>query len=173
MNTVRMTTCFIGLIVLIAIGSQRAYAQSDVDPDHYEVRDTEALPQSHTNELGQVAKIHYEGNFLLPYSLQCNRTSLPPGKYTIAVDSEGKTARIALSRGGHTMRMEGIRQTQNQNHRRNVVVVERNGATHQLSLIEVAQLDLVFSPVLRLEHPAKGKSRNLQELPLVLADSRK
>jgi hypothetical protein len=69
--------------------------------------------------------------------------------------------------------MEGIRQTQNQNHRRNVVVVERNGATHQLSLIEVAQLDLVFSPVLGLEHPANGKSRNLQELPLVLADSRK
>ncbi len=173
MKTVQFIACFIGLAVSVALGSQRAYAQFEVDPDHYENRDTEPPPQSKTHAPGQIAKIHYEGNFTLPFSLQCNRSSLPPGKYSIAVDSEGRTARVTLNRSGHSIRIEGIPQRQNQNHRANALVVERNGTAHQLSLIQVAQLDLVFSPTLGLERPANGKPRNLQELPLIMADSRR
>jgi hypothetical protein len=172
-KTLRLTTFFIGLAALVAVGSQRAYAQFEVDPDHHENRDTEPLPQSKTNAPGQVAKIHYEGNFVLPYSLQCNRSSLSPGEYSIAVDSEGSTARVTLNRRGHRVRIEGITQRQNQSHRGNVLVVERNGAAHQLSSIQVAQLDLVFSSTLGFRRPADGKPRNLQELPLILADSRR
>lgn len=173
MKTLRLVACFIGMAVLITLGSARAYAQFEVDPDHYENRDTEPLPQSRTNVPGQIAKVHYEGNFTLPYSVQCNRSSLPPGKYSIAVDSEGITARVTLNRRGHSVSIEGVTERQNQNHRANVLVVERNGAAHQLSLIQVAQLDLVFSPALGFERPADGKPRSLQELPLILADSRK
>ena len=173
MKTVRLITYFIGLAVLVTVGNPRAYAQSEIDPDHYETRDTEPLPQSKTNTSGQVAKIHYEGNFTLPYSLQCNRSSLPPGKYSIAVDSEGRTVRVTLSKRGHSVRIEGVTQRQNLNHRRNVLVVQRNGAAHQLSLIQVAQLDLVFSPTFGLERQANGKPRNLQELPLIMVDSRR
>jgi hypothetical protein len=172
-NTIRLMTCFLGLAVLVTVGSPRAWAQSDVDPDHYEIRDPEPLPQSKTNVPGRVDKMHYEGNFILPYSLQCNRSNLPPGKYSISVDSEGRTVRVTLNRRGHSMKIEGITPRQNQNRGRNVLVVERNGANHQLSLIQVAQLDLVFSSVLGFERPANGKPRNLQELPLILADSRK
>ena len=173
MNTVRLMTCFLGLAVFVTVGSPRAWTQSEVDPDHYEIRDPEPLPQSKTNVPGRAAKMHYEGNFVLPYSLQCNRSSLPPGKYSIAVDSEGRTVRVTLNRGGHRVSIEGITPRQNQNRTGNVLVVERNGANYQLSLIQVAQLDLVFSPALGFEHPATGKPRNLQELPLILADSRK
>jgi hypothetical protein len=51
--------------------------------------------------------------------------------------------------------------------------VENNGSSHQLSVIRVAQLDLTFSPTLGLQHPANGKLKKLQELPLIAADSRK
>jgi hypothetical protein len=173
MKKVPLMTYFIGLAMLVAVGSSRAYAQFEVDPDHYETRDAEPLPQVKTNAPGQAAKIHYEGNFTLPYSLQCNRSSLPPGKYSIAVDSEGRTARVTLNRGGHRVSIEGITRRSNQNHRGNVLVVERNGAGHQLSVIQLAQLDLVFSPTLGFERPANGKPRNLQELPLILTDSRR
>jgi len=173
MKSVQLITCFLALAVLVAVGSPRAWAQSDVDPDHYEIREPEPQPQSTTNVPGQAAKIHYEGNFTLPYSLQFNRSSLPPGKYSIAVDSEGRTVRVTVSRGGHTMRIDGVTQRQNQNHRGNVLVVERSGATHQLSAIQVAQLDLVFSPTLGFEHLRDGTPRNLQELPFVLEDSRR
>ena len=167
MKTLRLTACFFGLAVLVTVGSPRAWAQSDVDPDHYDIRDPEPQPQSRTN----VTKMHYEGNFILPYSVRCNRRSLPPGKYSIAVDSEGRTVRVTVSRGGHTMRIEEITQRQNQGHGGNVLVVERNGAAHQLASIQVAQLDLVFNSTLGFERRADGKPRSLQELPLILADS--
>ena len=173
MKTLRLTTFIIGLAALVTAGSQRACAQFEVDPDHYETSDAVPLPESKTKAPGHVAKIHYEGNFTLPYSLQCNRSSLSPGKYSIAVDSEGSIARVTLNRRGHRVRIEGITQRQNQSHRGNVLVVERNGAAYQLSSIQVAQLDLVISSTLGLQRPANGKPRNLQELPLILADSRR
>lgn len=83
MKTLRWITCLIGLAVFVGLGNPRAYAQAEVDPDHYETRDPEPLPQSNTNARGQAAKIHYAGNFVLPYRLQCNRSSLSPGKYSI------------------------------------------------------------------------------------------
>jgi hypothetical protein len=166
-KTLRLTACFFGLAVLVTVGSPRAWAQSDVDPDHYDIRDPEPQPQSRTN----VTKMHYEGNFILPYSVRCNRKSLPPGKYSIAVDSEGRSVRVTLNRRGHSLRIEGITQRQNQGHGGNVLVVERDGAAHQLASIQVAQLDLVFSSTSSFERPADGKPRSLQELPLILADS--
>jgi len=96
---------------------------------------------------------------------------LPPGKYSIAVDSEGRSVRVTLNRRGHSLRIEGITQRQNQGHGGNVLVVERDGAAHQLASIQVAQLDLVFSSTSSFERPADGKPRSLQELPLILADS--
>jgi|SRR5580704_6284367 hypothetical protein len=171
MKAVSLMTYFIAM--LVTVGSSRAYAQFEVDPDHYETRATEPLPQSKTKAPGQAAKIHYEGNFTLPYSLQCDRSSLPPGKYSISVDSEGRNVRVTLNRGGHRVSIEGITRRSNQNQRGNVLVVERHGAAHQLSLIQVAQLDLVFSPTLGFERPANGKPRDLQELPLILTDSRR
>ncbi len=72
----------------------------------------EPLPQSKTSITTQVA-IHYQGNFTLPYSVQCSRSNLPPGKYSIAVDFErGKTVRVTLSRQGHIVKIEGITQRQ-------------------------------------------------------------
>jgi hypothetical protein len=68
-KTARLITCSIGLAVLVTVGSLRAHAQFEVDPDHYETRDAEPLPQSKTSALGQVANLHYEGSFVLPYRL--------------------------------------------------------------------------------------------------------
>jgi len=168
-KTARLITCSIGLAVLVTVGSLRAHAQFEVDPDHYETRDAEPLPQSKTSALGQVANLHYEGSFVLPYRLQCNRSSLPPGRYSIAVDSEGRAVRVTVNGRGYTTRIEGIAKRQRPNHRRDALVVEHNGGIHQLSVIHVPQLDLVFSPTLGFEHPEDGKPRNLQEIPLILA----
>ncbi len=166
-------TSLIGLAVFVGLGSPRAYAQSEVDPDHYDAWNPEPPSQPKTDAPSRDSTIHYDGNFVLPYRLQCNRRSLPPGKYSIAVDSEGGLIRVMVSRSGHSMKIEGITKRQRLNHRRSVLVVERSGAIRQLSVIQVAQLDLVFSPTLGFAHPADGKLRNLQELPLISADSRR
>lgn len=108
MKTVRCITCLIGLAVFVGLENPRAYAQAEVDPDHYETRDPEPLPQANTNAPSPVDKIHYAGNFVLPYRLQCNRSSLPPGKYSIAVESEGGTVNVTVSRKGHSTKIEVI-----------------------------------------------------------------
>ena len=166
--------CFIALAMFVALESPRAYAQFEVAPDYYPIGgDPEPQPQPKTSAPDHLSKVHYEGNFILPYSVHCNLGGLSPGKYSISVDSEGAIVWVTLNRKGHRLRIEGTRQRQERNHRRNVLVVERDGATRQLSVIQLATWDLVFRSVSRLHHQAGGKSRNLQELPLILADSRK
>lgn len=78
-----------------------------------------------------------------------------------------------MSRKGRSTKIEGITKRQRPNHSRNVLVVERNGATHQLALIHVAELDLLFGPTSGFRCSEDGRSRKLQELPLILADSRR
>ncbi|MGB6678994.1 MAG: hypothetical protein WBE44_20030 [Terriglobales bacterium] len=46
MKTVQLVMFFLGMAVLVAVGSPRAWAQSDVDPDHYEIRDSGACAAS-------------------------------------------------------------------------------------------------------------------------------
>jgi hypothetical protein len=71
------------------------------------------------------------------------------------------------------MTIGGVTERQRPNYRRSVLVVEGSGATRQLSVIQVAQLELVFTPTLGFEHPADGKPRSFRELPLISADSRR
>jgi hypothetical protein len=42
-KTLRLIACFIGLAVLVALGSPRAQAQAEIDPDHYEIGDPQRL----------------------------------------------------------------------------------------------------------------------------------
>lgn len=108
----RFTQYLTGLAVLLALGGSRAYAQFEIDPDHYETREPEPQ-QSKTNTPARAAKIHYEGNFTLAYPLQCNGRSLPPGKYSVSLDSDERTAQLALNRNGQVMRIQGIPRKQN------------------------------------------------------------
>lgn len=123
MKTLQLFACFIGLAVFITLGNSRAQAQAEIDPDHYETADTESLPQSKMVVPDQVGKMRCEGNFLLPSSVKCNGTSLPPGRYLISVNSEGRTVRITLNRPD----AQGSTQEQNQNRKRNraIPVAER------------------------------------------------
>jgi hypothetical protein len=160
-----VTQYLIGLAVLVALGGSRAYAQFEVDPDHYETREPEPF-QSKTNVLGQ-AKIHYEGNFTVPYTLQCNGRSLPPGRYSVSLDSDERTTQVTLNRKGQMLKLQGIARRQSRYRRPAALVVTRDGGLHQLSVIHVAQLDLVFDA--SLEHPSDGKPRKFERVALILA----
>ena len=106
MKTVRCITCLIGLAVFVGLENPRAYAQAEVDPDHYETRDPEPLPQANTNAPSPVDKIHYAGNFVLPYRLQCNRSSMASRQ--ILNCSRVRTVNVTVSRKGHSTKIEVI-----------------------------------------------------------------
>jgi len=139
MKTTWMMKIVIGLAGLAAIGSTRTCAQAEVDPDHFDTTNTEPLtqPQTHINAQ-QTAKLNYGGNFTLPYHLQCNGRNLLPGKYFLALNSDGRTARLTLNRKGQVVRIDGIKQNQNRDQKRNGLIVERSGKLHRLSVIHVA-----------------------------------
>jgi hypothetical protein len=155
------------------LGSVRAYAQFEIDPDHYDNGSTEASSQPKTNAAGKAAKIHYEGNFVLLYSLRCKRSNLLPGKYSMLVESEGQSVWVTLNRGGRRVRLQGTTQRQNRNLRRNVLMVERNGAIHQLSGIQLPDFTFIFGPDSGVDRGGLGKPGSFQEVPLILADSHK
>jgi hypothetical protein len=171
----RFTQYLINLAVLVALGVPRAYAQFEIDPDHYETRDPEPLQQSKTRPVAQAAKIHYEGNFTLAYPLQCNGQNLPPGKYSVSLDSDERTAQVALNRNSQVLRVQGIPRRQNRHGRPNALLVERNGKTNQLSLIHVAQLDLIFDADLKQpseKQQPDAKLRKFETVALISAHPR-
>lgn len=163
-------TIFFGLAVIVSLGGPGAYAQFEIDPDHFETREREALPRSKADTAAQRAKIHYAGNFTLPYTLECNHQSLLPGKYSPSVDSDGSTAQVTLNQKGRAVKFQGIVQRQNRYRWREVLVVERNGGVYHLSAIHLAQLDLTFNAY--PEHQSDGKPRNFEKVALILAKPR-
>ena len=157
MKTARIAGYIIGLTVLTTlVGGSKAHAQFEIDPDHFETTDTPT----------RAAKMHYEGKVTLPYTVQCKGRSLPPGKYSVSLDSDGMTGQVTLLRKGQVLRIQGV--AQRQSHQlRNSLVVERNGGLPQLSMIHASAMDLKF------DGGTKGKSdggrRAVEKLMLIPA----
>ena len=160
MKTKRIATYIIGLTLLTTLaGGSKAFAQFEIDPDHF---DTPA-------ESIQTTKMHYEGKFTLPYTVQCHGQSLPPGKYSVSLDSDGRTGQVTLLRKGQAVRIQGVAQRQNYPSR-SVFVVERGGGLAQLSMIHAAQIDLKFDGL--REHKVGDRKKRFEKLLLISTNSR-
>jgi hypothetical protein len=166
MKTVRTTKILIALASFVALGS-RAYAQFEVDPDHFEVTEVARAEQAKTNT-GQLKRARYEGNFTLPYSLQCGGRSLPPGKYSVSLSSDGKTAQLTLIRKGQIITIAEVTQEQIRNSGRDALVVERSGSSHQLQMIHVAQVNFVLTSDPRVERTSDSEPRSIEKLQFML-----
>jgi hypothetical protein len=155
MKIMRIIRYILGLTVLTTlVGASQAHAQSEIDPDHFETTDT----------LTQAAPLHYVGKFILPYTVQCDGRRLPPGRYSISLDSDGRVARATLLRKGQAFKIQGIAQRQN-HPSRNALVVERNGGVPQLSVIHASQMELKLDR--GVEHRTGGARGTIDELALI------
>ena len=94
------------LTSLMALGGAGAYAQAEIDPDHFDSPNTEPFDQPMTQS--QAHATRYDGNFSLPYAVQCRGKQLAPGKYPLllrgreqrqssnAIPSDGKVGHGVL-----------------------------------------------------------------------------
>ena len=157
MKTARIPAYAIGLTILTMVaGGSRTYAQFEIDPDHFETTDT---PTAKT-------QIHYEGKVTLPYTVLCEGRSLPPGKYSVSLDSDGKTGQVTMLRDGQAFKIQGI--AQKQNHQAgNSLVVERNGGLPELFMIHAYPMDLKFADGIKKKQG--GGRRTVEKLVLVPA----
>lgn len=171
MKVISIMGILAGWVGLAAFGGSLAWAQSEVAPDHFELSNVEPFDKPKTNASGEVKAISYDGKFTLPYTVQCSGKSLPPGKYSVSLHSDGKIAKAILMQRGRAIGIPGVVRKQEQESGSNALVVELNGKTRRLKAIQVAQL--VFEPKPLMESSPDSKSRRFEKLLLTETDQRK
>jgi hypothetical protein len=145
--------------------------QAEIAPDHYEATDSQSAPAK-TAAKTKAVLIHYEGNFTLRYSVQCEGRSLRPGDYLVSLDSDGSTVRVTLNRRDQAVKFEGAAEKQPRYRGRDALLVERSGDNRQLSAIHIAQLELVLHPGRQGEQPKDRSLRNVEALPVTPGSSK-
>lgn len=97
----------LGLLGSVILGPSYAYAQSEIDPDHFDSRNTEPIPQPRITE-SKVTETRYDRTFSLPYIVLCNGKKLPRGKYSISLRSDGHIGQATLHQKGHDIEIAGV-----------------------------------------------------------------
>ena len=154
----RAIAVFLGLLWPVTLIPSGAYAQAEIDPDHFDLPDAQPIPQ-------RVRLLRYEGTFSLPYSVVCNGKKLAPGKYSISLRFDGKVGRATLNQNNHAIEIAPVVQTDAPKQRDEVVVVENNQRERTLSVVRVSSSDFVFDP----KHSADasdGSPARTKTLPL-------
>jgi hypothetical protein len=149
------------------VGPSCAYAQSEIDPDHFDSPNTEPIPQTRTVD-SKVRVTWYNGTFSLPYSVLCNGKKLAPGKYSISLRSDGTVGQATLNQKGHAIEISRVVQTGAPKQRDEVVVEENNKNGRTLSLVRVSGFDFVFDPKHSADPSSGGKPTHAEKLPLTV-----
>jgi hypothetical protein len=166
----RVVAIYIGLLGSATLGAACAYAQSEIDPDHFDSPNTEPMPQPRTAG-SKVTEFRYDGTLSLPYSVLCNGKKLAPGKYAISVRFDGKVAHATFNQNGHAIEIAGVVPTEapkQHDKRDEVVVVENNKKEPALSVVRVAGFDFVFDPKLRTDLPPDHKTARAEKVLLTV-----
>ena len=144
------------------------YAQSEVNPDHFDSPNTERFRQPNTKEpvAAVTEQVRFNGKFTLPYSLRCAGKRLPPGRYTISLRSDGKTGQAKLTQKDQTLEIAGVVRPPVDTHRGNIVLVECNGKAHRLAAIHLEEMELVFAADPQVAPMPDGKARHTENLVL-------
>jgi hypothetical protein len=171
MKVISVMGILAGWVGLVALGGSPARAQSEVDPDHFESPNVEPFEKATTNARSEAAEIHYDGKVTLPYTVQCSGKSLPPGRYSVSLHSDGKIGKAILMQGGRAIGISGVVHKQAQKFESGALVVELNGKRRSLSAIQVAEL--VFEPKPPMESSSDSKPKRVEKLLLTETGQRK
>ena len=123
----------IGLGALLVVGSPRAFAQSEIDPDHFEGPNVEPFDQAKTKPAGAMGAVQFDAKFTLASTAQSNGNTSTSAKPSASVRSDTRIAQVSLSREGQAAKAEGIALSQARKDQRNALVVENGGKGRQLS----------------------------------------
>lgn len=108
MKVISIMGILAGWVGLAVLGGSPTYAQSEIAPDHFESSNVEPFEKPKTNASNEAASIRYDGKFTLPYTVQCSGKSLPPGKYSVSLHSDGKIGKAILMQRGRVIGIPGI-----------------------------------------------------------------
>ena len=155
------------LTLLIALGGAGAYAQQEIDPDHFDSPSVEPPGQPKT-EQNQVGASRYDGNFSLPYAVQCSGKKLAPGKYSVSLHSDGKVGHGVLKSKSQLIEITSVVHRKGSKRGTDVVVVGSKGKVRTLSAIQVAGVNFVLDPIFTLDTSSSSTKKHFETLPLTL-----
>jgi hypothetical protein len=158
----------VGLLGLVTLGNSCAYAQSEIDPDHFDLSNTEPFPQQEKGPASLVQPVRYQGNFSLPYTVRCRGTKLSPGKYSISFSSNGTAAQFTLMRKGHIVEAGAMQHAEGRSQGRDALILRCRGKMRRLSAIHVAGSDFVFAGGLGAEPVSGNRPDGIEILPLMV-----
>jgi hypothetical protein len=104
MKTGWLVKIAIGAAGLATLGIPRAYAQAEIDPDHFELSNTEAFQAPHASMNQQATQLRYDGSAALGHA-DCVADKLLQSKCAGTAKSDGKTATLSAKRDGQTPRI--------------------------------------------------------------------
>lgn len=91
----------IGAAGLATLGIPRAYAQAEIDPDHFELSNTEPFQAPHARLNLQATQLRYDGS-VAPGQADCVTSKLVQSKCAGTANSDGKAATLSAKRDGQT-----------------------------------------------------------------------
>jgi hypothetical protein len=135
--------------LLMALGGAGACAQVEIDQDHFDSLNTEPFGQPTSQSQEHAAR--YDGNFSLPYALQCRGKQWAPGKYSISLRSDGKLDHGVLKSKSQFIQITSVVHLQGSKRGADVVAVGSNGRVRTLSVIRVPGVNFGFDPIFKQE----------------------
>jgi hypothetical protein len=138
------------LTLLMALRGAGAYAQAEIDQDHFDSPNTEPFDQPKTQS--QAHATRYDGHFSLPYAVQCSGKQLALGKYSVSHRSDGKVDHGVLRSISQFTEITSVVHPQGSKRgAADAVVVGSNGKVRTPSAIQIAGVNFVFDPIFKRE----------------------
>jgi hypothetical protein len=168
MKVVTFIRMLVAMGLFSVVGISGVYAQSEIDPDHFDSPNTEPFPQPKAPANTQIGAIRYDGEFTLPHEVRCNGKNLPAGKYSVSLRSNGKVGQATLDQKGHTTEIAGIVQTPaaKQRNHSELVIVGNNSKGRTLSIIRVSGFDFVFDPKHSVDPSTESEGARVEKVLL-------
>jgi hypothetical protein len=93
----RLTIIKLISVVFLTLGlAVPSSAQSEIDPDHFEMTNVESLSQPAKAIRPSRDAGDFQGNFTLRFKVECAGQTLEPGDYSVFVDSSGRGDVVTL-----------------------------------------------------------------------------
>jgi len=134
-----VSACILALIVLNAFP---CLAQADIDQDHYEAANLEAISQAQQSVTENPNLGGLRGDFTLPFNVRCAGITLLPGSYSLSISSLDKWSVVTLIPKGNAANGESIKIRVNPRPSvggRDALVLSRTGQQRALTAITLKE----------------------------------
>ena len=141
----------------------RFYALSEIDPDHYEATNVQPVAPAHNSATSHRNAGDFHGKVTLPFDVKYAGLTLPPGSYSLSVDSLGNGNVVTMIPDGKTVKVQAHVRSRSKSHGPYALVLERAGQQRKLAAIRLKEQALTLD----LESEPSGSARADTELIVI------